>query len=195
MRLPFARYGRREVWLLGAILLSLGGASWFASVYLIPVFGILLGFVLYFFRDPSRKVPTEPNLLVAPADGKVTEIIEVDDETLGSKVQRISIFLSIFNVHINRVPCAGKVVSVDYQPGKFLNAMNRESARVNESNAVIIESDEVPGARVLVKQIAGIIARRIVNTRDLALRRPGHRLSLQARLGAATLAFPYGQCA
>ena len=162
MRLPFARYGLREVLLFGSILFVLCVLSGFFFIYLLPLFVILLGFVLYFFRDPSRKVPTGPNLLVAPADGRVTEIVEVDDETLGCRVQRISIFLSIFSVHINRAPCAGKVVSLDYQSGKFLNALNPDSAHLNEMNTVVMECEEASGLKVVVRQIAGIIARRIV---------------------------------
>ncbi len=162
MRIPLTGYGRREVWLFGGGLLVLTALAAFYLVWAVPVLLALLAFVLSFFRDPERAVPAEPRLLVAPADGRVTEVGEAEDDLLGGKVQRISIFLSVFDVHVNRSPCSGRVASVSYRPGEFRNAMSAESASTNESNTVLIESDEVPGLRVSVKQVAGLIARRIV---------------------------------
>lgn len=162
MRIPLSRYGRRELWLYGMPFAVAAAAGAILFPWVTPVFVIPLAFVLYFFRDPTRRIPDGPKLLVAPADGRITEIGDCEEEVLGGTARRVSIFLSILDVHMNRAPCAGRVASMAYQPGQFINAMDAESARVNESNTVVIESDEAPGLRVLVRQIAGIIARRIV---------------------------------
>ena len=178
MKLPIARYGYREVLLFG---LPLAAGAVLTAVFFpwaTPIPVIVLGWMVYFFRDPERAVPGDPHLLVAPADGKITEINECEEDHLGGKARRVSIFLSIFNVHINRAPCSGRVESLEYHPGSFLNAMNPKSAHSNESNDVLIESDESPGLRVLVRQIAGIIARRIVC--DCT---PGTRLARGERFG------------
>jgi phosphatidylserine decarboxylase len=114
-------------------------------------------FFLWFFRDPERVIPQSPGAIVSPADGKITDtsIITVD----GVKRTRISIFLNVFDVHVNRSPVAGVVRDVRYQTGKFLNAMNHASAEHNEQNIVAVEGE---GQVVVFKQIAGLLARRIV---------------------------------
>jgi phosphatidylserine decarboxylase len=118
---------------------------------------LLALFFLWFFRDPERSIPDAPETVVSPADGKVTEVSQV---TIGGeKHLRISIFLSVFDVHVNRSPIAGVVREVRYQRGKFLNAMNPASAEENEQNIVRMEGD---GQVVVFKQIAGLLARRIV---------------------------------
>ncbi len=118
---------------------------------------LLAIFFLWFFRDPERTIPTDPGAVVSPGDGKVTDVSTV---TLGNDKQtRVSIFLSVFDVHVNRSPIAGVVREVRYQRGKFLNAMNTVSAEQNEQNIVTVEGD---GQRVVFKQIAGLLARRIV---------------------------------
>lgn len=118
---------------------------------------LLAFFFLWFFRDPERIVPDVPGAVVSPGDGKVTEVALV---TVGSeRLARISIFLSVFDVHVNRSPIAGTIRAVRYQRGKFLNAMNAASADENEQNVVTVEGD---GHKVVFKQIAGLIARRIV---------------------------------
>jgi len=118
---------------------------------------LLAAFFLWFFRDPERVIPQEPGAVVSPADGKVTEVAPV---TVGNeRLTRISIFLNIFNVHVNRAPITGVVRDVRYQRGKYLNAMNAASAEQNEQNIVTTEGD---GQRVVFKQIAGLLARRIV---------------------------------
>src|SRR5580693_3633525 len=118
---------------------------------------LLAMFFLWFFRDPHRLIPDAPGALVSPGDGKVTDVSFV---TVGSeKRARISIFLSVFDVHVNRSPIAGVVREVRYQRGKFLNAMNEASAEQNEQNVVHVEGD---GQVVVFKQIAGLLARRIV---------------------------------
>ena len=122
---------------------------------LVPI--LLAAFFLWFFRDPERAIPQEPGAVVSPGDGKVTEIAPV---TVGNeRLTRISIFLNVFNVHVNRAPIAGVVRDVRYQRGKYLNAMNAASAEQNEQNVVTMEGE---GQRVVFKQIAGLLARRIV---------------------------------
>lgn len=122
---------------------------------IVPV--LLAVFFLWFFRDPERAIPDEAGAVVSPGDGKVTEVAPV---TVGNqKLLRISIFLSVFNVHVNRSPIAGVIREVRYQRGKFLNAMNVTSAEQNEQNIVTVEGD---GQTVVFKQIAGLLARRIV---------------------------------
>ena len=114
-------------------------------------------FFLWFFRDPERSIPNAPGAVVSPADGKITDISSVTVE--GEKRTRISIFLNVFDVHVNRSPIAGVVREVRYRRGKFLNAMNEASAEQNEQNMVRVEGD---GQTVVFKQIAGLLARRIV---------------------------------
>lgn len=132
--------------------------GWFAQPAwtLLPL--LLAVFFLWFFRDPERVIPDEPGAVVSPADGKVTDVSFV---TVGDEKQvRISIFLSVFDVHVNRSPLAGIVREIRYQRGKFLNAMNHDSAEQNEQNIVRMEGDD--GQIVVFKQIAGLLARRIV---------------------------------
>ncbi len=138
-----------------ALGLAAGGAivSYLAKpVYGIPLFLLAL-FCLYFFRDPDREIPAG-NVAVSPADGKVVVVRQE-----GPDQMRISIFLNVFDVHVNRSPIAGKVVDVQYRRGKFLVASKEEASTENEMNTVTVEGD---GSRVVFKQIAGLIARRIV---------------------------------
>jgi len=131
--------------------------GWFAQPVWATVPLALAMFFLWFFRDPERIIPDAAGAVVSPGDGKVTDasIVSVN----GEKQARISIFLSVFDVHVNRSPVAGVVREVRYQRGKFLNAMNQTSADQNEQNIVRVEGD---GQVVVVKQIAGLLARRIV---------------------------------
>jgi phosphatidylserine decarboxylase len=123
----------------------------------------VLLWILSFFRDPQRQSPDDANILLSPADGVVSDIATVDEQTfVGGKALRIGIFLSIFNVHINRMPCAARAESVTYKKGRFINAMNADSGRVNESNDIGLTRLEEPADRLLVRQISGAIARRIV---------------------------------
>jgi len=129
------------------------------------VIGVLLTLATFaiaaFFRDPERKIPAGDGLLVSPADGKVVSIAEVrGDPIFAEAVTRVSIFLSPLDVHINRVPVAGKIEEIKYQAGKFLAAYNAEASRVNEQNAVKIVDEK--GFALGVVQIAGVMARRIV---------------------------------
>lgn len=122
---------------------------------------VLAAFFLWFFRDPERAIPAGAGLIVSPGDGKVTETSRI--ETPEGPRQRISIFLSVFNVHVNRAPISGVLSRVVYQKGQYLNAMNPASAERNEQNAVTVRgSGPDSGIEVTFKQIAGLLARRIV---------------------------------
>jgi phosphatidylserine decarboxylase len=138
---------------LGLGLVALGlGWGWTA------VFFLLLGaFVLYFFRDPERVPPADPATVVSPADGRVVVIV---DEMLGSRPgRRISIFLSLWDVHVNRAPVAGRICKVEHRPGRFLAAMRSRASAENEQNVVHVSTER---GEMMFRQIAGWIARRIV---------------------------------
>ena len=127
--------------------------------YLVSIaFVSIAGFILYFFRDPHRIIPSGLNLVLSPADGKVTKIEEVDESFIGGKGKVVSIFLSPFDVHINRSPIAGRIDFMDYSPGKKYPAFFKRASTHNESNLIGIDGGEV---KVMVKQIAGIFGRRI----------------------------------
>jgi len=136
-----------------AVVLAWATGTWAWSI--VPV--LLAAFFLWFFRDPRRAIPSEPGLIVSPGDGLVTETAAI--LTPDGPRQRISIFLSVFNVHVNRSPIAGVLKSVQYQKGKYLNAMNPASADQNEQNIATVSGE---GIEVTFKQIAGLLARRIV---------------------------------
>jgi phosphatidylserine decarboxylase len=135
---------------------------------------IFLGlFVFYFFRDPERKIPAEPGTVVSPADGHVVAIVEEAlDDVMG---RRISIFLSIFDVHVQRAPFAGKIAKVIYRPGKFLGAYRATASTLNEQNVIYMDT---PQGRLVFKQIAGTIARRV-----LCWKREGDAVALGERVG------------
>jgi phosphatidylserine decarboxylase len=138
--------------ILAAVLLGwLAGPGW----VVVPV--LAAAFFLWFFRDPERAITDAPGALVSPADGKVTDVSPVTVN--GVRRLRISIFLNVFNVHVNRCPIAGTIRDVRYRRGKFLNAMDEASAEQNEQNVVTVEGE---GQTVVFKQIAGLLARRIV---------------------------------
>lgn len=134
---------------------------------------LLAAFFLWFFRDPNRVIPDGLGVVVSPGDGKVTAIEPVMSN--GVLRLRISIFLSVFDVHVNRSPIGGVVREVQYQRGKFLNAMNAASAEQNEQNVVTVEGE---GQTVVFKQIAGLLARRIVFTKKI-----GDRVERGERIG------------
>jgi phosphatidylserine decarboxylase len=125
--------------------------------------GVVLAWLVSFFRNPRRAIPTEPGLVVAPADGKIAEVTRLEhDDFIGGPAVRIGVFLSIFNVHLNRSPSAARVVRLRYHPGKFLNALNPESAILNENMVIGLEETAAPYRRLIVRQIAGLFARKIV---------------------------------
>jgi phosphatidylserine decarboxylase len=157
--------------------LALAGAAalvgWLAGpLWALPAFLLAL-FFLWFFRDPERLIPDYAGAVVSPADGKVTDVSTVVMN--GVPRTRISIFLSVFDVHVNRSPLAGVIREVRYQKGKFLNAMNPASAEHNEQNAVTVEGE---GQTVVFKQIAGLLARRIVFNKKV-----GDRVGRGERVG------------
>jgi len=139
--------------------------------------------VVWFFRDPSRRIPTEPGLMVSPADGKIAEITPLEhDQFIGGPAVRIGIFLSIFNVHLNRAPAAARTIALRYSRGEFLNALNPQSALRNENTWIGLEEETPPHRRFVVRQIAGTLARRIVC--DL---RPGEVLARGHKFGMIKL--------
>jgi len=133
------------------------------AIGLVAVWILFALFTLYFFRDPNPLVPAAANLAVSPAHGKVDVIDEVTEpEFMGGNCRRISIFLSVFNVHVQNAPVAGKIVHFRHHPGEFFNAMDTESAARNENLLIGLESRERVGEKIGVRLIAGLIARRIV---------------------------------
>jgi phosphatidylserine decarboxylase len=148
--------------------------GWFTQPAWAVIPAMLAIFFLWFFRDPERMIPDVTGALVSPGDGKVTDVSVITEN--GEKRTRISIFLSVFDVHVNRSPFAGIIRDVRYQRGKFLNAMNEASADQNEQNIVRVEGD---GQSVVFKQIAGLLARRIVFTPKVGDRvKRGQRIGL-----------------
>ena len=151
-----------------ALLVGAGAVTYFTNwVWALP-FYILAAFCLYFFRDPEREVPPGP-VAVSPADGKV---VVVKPENGG---QRVSIFLNVFDVHVNRTPIPGRVVDVRYQEGQFLVASKEAASHSNEQNVITVEG---PLGRIEFKQIAGLIARRIV-----CYKKPGDAVAAGERVG------------
>lgn len=130
-------------------------------------------FVAYFFRDPQRIPPGDPDVVVSPADGRVMEI--VSEQLDGRPGQRISIFLAIWDVHVNRSPMAGRLQRLDYRPGRFYAAMRSRASSENEQNVIRLETDH---GEIMFKQIAGWVARRVV-----CWKKPGDSLALGERMG------------
>ena len=187
-KIGFARWGLAELLLMGWPLLvatiALAVSPWW-PVAVVP--GVLFLLVVWFFRDPPRRVPSEPGLVVAPADGTVAEVTPIDhDDFIGGPAVRIGIFLSIFNVHINRAPVRSRVIKLHYSPGEFLNALNPESAIRNENLWIGLEEEAAPFRPMIVRQIAGLIARRIVcELRPGEVVERGHKFGM-IKLGSRT---------
>jgi phosphatidylserine decarboxylase len=152
--------------ILGIVLLAF--RWWWASVF------VALGlFIFYFFRDPERQIPNDPDAVVSPADGRIVEIAE---ESLGDRLgKRVSIFLSVFDVHVNRAPVGGKIRCVEYTPGRFMAAWKGKASTENERNLVAIET---PRGEMTFTQIAGWIARRIVFWKSI-----GDHVAMGERVG------------
>jgi len=172
MRIPLTKYGWPQVVvfpaaILTAMIVGLALGVLHLSAWVVVPAEVLLAaaliWVLSFFRDPDRLSPRDKKILLAPADGKVTdiEIVEENDFIDGAAL-RIGLFLSIFNAHINRAPCNVKVEKITYRPGKYKNAMKPQSGRVNESNDIEMTRIDSPEDRLVVRQISGAVARRIV---------------------------------
>lgn len=179
--LPFARAGLAELILIGGFFLIAGLLlSWLWWPLGIPPLVVFV-LVVWFFRDPPRTIPTEHGVVVSPADGVIVQIDEIEDPEIGPAIQ-FGIFLSIFNVHINRSSLEGSVVAVRYQPGKFLNALRPESARENENLDLLVLSRERPFRLFRIRQITGQFARRIV-----CWARPGDLLAKGEQYGMIKL--------
>ena len=134
---------------------------------------LLAAFIFYFFRDPERVIPTDPGAIVSPADGRV--LVVTDEENAGRPGKRISIFLAIWNVHVNRSPAAGIITKMNYRPGKFSAAMRESASANNEQNVITLATD---AGEIVFKQIAGLIARRVV-----CWKKTGDRVARGERIG------------
>lgn len=156
--LPFAKEGFPFIGGAAGVTLTATGLGW---AVVATVGALLTLFVCWFFRNPARRIPQGPNLVVAPGDGKVIAIEEeFEPRYLKQRSIRLTIFLNVFDVHINRIPCEGTVQNVQYQPGLFLVASRPDATIRNEQNAVLLLTPS--GVKVLCVQVAGLIARRIV---------------------------------
>ena len=171
MRIPLTKYGWPQVAIFPTVVLAIMAGCLLAGARFLPLWvtysieaalAVVLIWGLTFFRDPYRTVPPDKNLLLAPADGKITDIEIVENDFISAPALRIGIFLNIFDVHINRAPCNVKVERITYRPGKYKNAANPQSGRVNESNDLVMVRTDSPKDRLIVRQISGAIARRIV---------------------------------
>ena len=162
-------------WIL-AILFFLALGSWFFSGWLSLLFWILIFYTFFFFRDPDRNVPVDPNAIVAAADGVVKDISEVEEtEVVKTKMRRVGIFLSVFDVHTNRAPFDGRIIYRQHHEGLCLDARNPDCSDKNEAMTWAIEN---PRATLVVRQLTGAIARRIVAWADV-----GDQLSKGERFG------------
>lgn len=161
---PIAREGYPFIAVFAVLALGCAlAARQFSSTVLAcfgALFALLTLFTLYFFRNPERVPPVDEHAVIAPADGTVIVVDRVPQSPLGHEALKISIFMSVFNVHINRVPFSGRIVDIFYSPGAFFDARDQRSSCENERNGIVLKT--ASGARLAVVQIAGLIARRIV---------------------------------
>ena len=193
-RLPFVRSGLAELFVMCGTAATIAAVSaWFAAsttgwlqiaAALVALTGLVIGVLIaWFFRNPWRAIPSGPGIVVSPADGKIVDIEDIPhDDFIGGPAVKIGIFLSIFNVHINRAPVAGTVIGLRYRPGKYLNALRPESARENEQLAIMIEEPGAAHRGFVVHQITGAIARRIV-----CRLKPGDRVARGEQFGMIKL--------
>jgi phosphatidylserine decarboxylase len=169
MRIPITKYGLPQVVVYpGLCVLAMAIIAFLVPISLLfwlieSVLAIVLIWMLSFFRDPYRQIPAGDNLILSPADGTISDIEVVDESSIiGGPATRIGIFLSIFSVHINRTPCAVRIEKITYRKGLFINALDRDCGKVNESNNIGMVRLQKPFDKFLVRQISGAIARRIV---------------------------------
>jgi phosphatidylserine decarboxylase len=149
----------KEGYYFGIPLLVFGGVSYLLQWNAVAVVLVFLAlFVFSFFRDPERVIPAEAGAVVSPGDGRV--VVVTDEENEGRPGKRVSIFLAVWNVHVNRSPAAGTITKLDYRPGKFLAAMRERASVENEQNVFTLSTD---AGEIVFKQIAGLIARRVVS--------------------------------
>jgi phosphatidylserine decarboxylase len=183
MKIPFTPYGLPQVLVFPAIII----AAMFLCLFIKPywllitleiILLILFIFVLSFFRDPERNVLTDKNLLISPADGTVADIETMDCDYIGGKAIRVGIFLSVFNVHINRSPCNSRVEKTTIKFGQFKDARHPLASKINAANDIAMVRTDPPYDRLLVRQITGAIARRIVCKVN-----PGDNLQIGQRFG------------
>jgi phosphatidylserine decarboxylase len=167
LRIPLTSHGAPEMALAAVAALTAGAVLWtlWPPLAALAVLGFL--YVLAFFRDPERRPevePLPPGALLSPADGKVDFIGEADEPLLGGRCQKVSIFLSVFDVHLNRAPLAGRVAKIEYRPGEYLDARRGDCSARNEANVMILSGRAPDGSEVpvLLRQVSGAIARRIV---------------------------------
>jgi len=164
----------KEGYYFGLPPLVLGGVSFLLHWHVAAgVLVLLAAFVFSFFRDPERVIPTEPGAVVAPGDGRV--VVVTDEENAGRPGKRVSIFLAVWNVHVNRSPAAGTITRMEYRPGKFLAAMRERASMENEQNVFTLSTD---AGEMVFKQIAGLIARRVVSWK-----KPGEKVARGERIG------------
>lgn len=172
MRIPVTKYGWPQVAtypaiIIAAMVICLAAGILYLNPWAVVSIEILLGLaltcVLFFFRDPHRISPPDDRVLLAPADGKITDIRTVqEDGFIGGVALRIGIFLSIFDTHINRAPCNARVERITYTPGRYKNALSPACGHVNERNDLEMKRIDTPEDRLIVRQISGTVARRIV---------------------------------
>jgi phosphatidylserine decarboxylase len=164
----------KEGYYFGVPLVLLGAVGYALEWWIAGTLAFLLGaFVFYFFRDPERPIPSNPRAIVAPADGRV--VVVKDEDYAGQPGKRISVFLAIWNVHVNRAPAAGTITSLEYRPGKFLAAMLERASLENEQNVFTLDTG---ACQMVFKQIAGLIARRVVSWK-----KPGDTVARGERIG------------
>ena len=164
----------KEGYYFGLPLLVLGAAAYFAHWMIVAIVLVCLAlFVFSFFRDPERVIPSEPGAIVSPGDGRV--VVVTDEDYAGLPGKRISIFLAVWNVHVNRAPAAGVITRMEYRPGKFLAAMRERASMENEQNVFTLSTES---GEMVFKQIAGLIARRVVSWK-----KAGERIARGERIG------------
>jgi len=171
MRVGLTKYGLPQVVVIPAVILAAMILCFLMGIVFLNVWvfitvelvlAVLLVFVTAFFRDPYRASPQNDDILLAPADGRIMDIEQVENEYTGGPALRIGIFLSIFDAHINRAPCEVKVAQIDYKKGRFKDARNPLAGKVNESNDLKLVRTKDPADKLIVRQISGAVARRIV---------------------------------
>jgi phosphatidylserine decarboxylase len=164
----------KEGYYFGVPPLVLGGVCCSLHWYIAGAVLVFLAlFVFSFFRDPERVIPSEPGAVVSPGDGRV--VVVTEDENAGRPGKRVSIFLAVWNVHVNRSPVAGTIAKLEYRPGKFLAAMRERASMENEQNVFTLSSE---AGEMVFKQIAGLIARRVVSWK-----KPGDKVARGERIG------------
>lgn len=164
----------KEGYFFGLPLLAVAVAAYLFQWLVAAIILVCLAlFVFSFFRDPERTIPSEPGAIVSPADGRV--VVVTDEESDGRPGKRISIFLAVWNVHVNRSPAAGFINNLQYKPGKFLAAMREKASHENEQNVFLLSTD---AGEMVFKQIAGLIARRVVSWK-----KTGERVARGERIG------------